>query len=357
MATAKKKTGAKRQVTAPKKSSRSAAAKKTTTTRSRQAPAKRPIRREVGACVCLLLAVVFACGYFDDAPLVAWFCNLFKGLFGYGYWLSVPIMLLCAYILAFHRGRPVRLRLTCALLIPVLLGAVLQAVVLRFGEVSYALNFGMVGQLWTAGKLMSSGGVVCGLIGVFSDLYLGFFGIILLVVGELFALFGAFNRTIGDVIDYIRSRPHSEYELQEEPEKPRRPTHTEPLPEPEPKPRTRVAFDVPLDDGPAAVPAAEKPAEEPQPRKSGFFNRKPNVKAPDEVLTGVSHIVDEPVEPFKEPVAAPMPETEEEAPPAVPEIVREPAVPKVTASEAAQAAQEVAKDIEQTMEQESKPYQ
>ena len=357
MATAKKKTGGKRQASATQKNSRTAAAKKTTVqapTRSRQTPAKRPIRREVGACVCLLFAVVFACGYFDDAPAVAWFCNLFKGLFGYGYWLSVPTMLLCAYILAFHRGRPVRLRMTCALLIPVLLGAVLQAVMLRFGEVSYALNFGMVGQLWTAGKLMSSGGVVCGLIGVFSDLYLGFFGIILLVVGEFFTLFGAFNRTIGDVIDYIRSRPHPEYELQEEPEKPQRPVRPEPVPEPQP--RTRVAFDVPLDDEPVAT-VVEKPAAEPQPRKSGFFNRKPNVKAPDEVLTGVSHMVDEPVEPFKEPVAAPMPEMEAETPPAVPEIVREPAVPKVTASEAAQAAQEVAKDIEQTMEQESKPYQ
>ena len=98
MATAKKKTGGKRQASAPQKNSRTVAAKKTTVqapARSRQTPAKRPIRREVGACVCLLFAVVFACGYFDDAPAVAWFCNLFKGLFGYGYWLSVPTMLLC----------------------------------------------------------------------------------------------------------------------------------------------------------------------------------------------------------------------------------------------------------------------
>jgi len=355
MATAKKNSG-KRQAAAPKKSSRAASAKRTTgqtPARSRQTPAKRPIRREVGAGVCLLLAVVFACGYFDDAPVVAWFCNLFKGLFGYGYWLSVPTMLLCAYILAFHRGRPVRLRLTCALLIPVLLGAMLQALLYQFGAGQAAWSKELIGELWTSGKAMASGGLLCGLLGVVSDLYLGVLGIILFVLGEAFSLLGAFNRTIADIVEYLRSRPHPEYEPEEEPEKPQRPTRPEPVFEP--KPRTRVAFDVPLDDEPVAA-VVEKPAE-PQPRKSGFFNRKPNVKAPDEVLTGVSHMVDEPVEPFKEPVAAPMPEVEEAAPPAAPEIVREPAIPKVTASEAAQAAQEVAKDIEQTMEQESKPYQ
>ena len=167
MATAKKNSG-KRQAAAPKKSSRAAAAKRTpdrASTRSRQTPAKRPIRREVGAGVCLLLAVVFACGYFDDAPVVAWFCNLFKGLFGYGYWLSVPTMLLCAYILAFHRGRPVRLRLTCALLIPVLLGAMLQALLYQFGAGQAAWSKELIGELWTSGKAMASGGLLCGLLG------------------------------------------------------------------------------------------------------------------------------------------------------------------------------------------------
>jgi len=358
---AQKKNGGKRQAAPAKKTARSAPAKKTgrPAGRSKQPAAKRPIRREVGALICLIFAVVFACGYFDDAPVVAWFCNLFKGLFGYGYWLSVPTLLLCAYILAFHRGRPVRLRLTCALLIPVLLGAMLQALVCQFGAVEYAWSKSLVGELWTSGKAMSSGGLLCGLLGVASDLYLGVFGIILLVLSEIFALLGAFHLTIGDIVEYISSRPHPEYEPQEEPQKPDRPVRPEPVFEQ--KPRSRVAFDVPLDDEPAA--AAEKPVEEQQPRKSGFFNRKPNVKAPDEVLTGVSRMVDEPVEPFKEPVSAPVPQVEAPIPAveqevsAAPEIVREPAIPKVTASEAAQAAQEVAKDIEQTMEQESKPYQ
>jgi len=353
MASTQKKNGGKRKATTPKAGSRSAAVKKNAgnaASRHKQAPQTKPIRREVGAIVCLLLAVVFACGYFDDAPAVSWFCNVFKGLFGYGYWLSVPTMLVCAYILGFHRGRPVRLRFACALLVPVLLSALLQAVVYRVSGAECAWSFGAVGQLWTSGRQMASGGVLCGLIGMFSHLYFGVFGIVLFIVGEFLCLFGAFNRSIADVIAYVRSRPHPEYELQEEPERPQR--HPKPEPVPERAPRARVAFDVPLDDAPAG---ADISAQENTGRKNGFFNRKPNVKTPDEVLTGmVTPVADEPVEPFKEPVAEmPAPIVEEP----VPEIVREPAIPKVTASEAAQAAQEVAEDIKQTMEQESKPYQ
>jgi len=364
MASTQKKNSGKRQAAPAKKTGRpaSAASKGTRSTgRGKQAAEKKPVRREVGAFVCLILAVVFACGYFDDAPAVAWFCNLFKGVFGYGYWLSVPTMLLCAYILAFHRGRPVRLRLVCAFLIPVLLGAMLQALVCRFGDVQFAWSKDIVGELWSSGKTMSSGGLLCGLLGVLSHNQLGILGVILFVFGEMFALLGAFHLTIGDVVEYVRNRPHPEYEpAADEPERPKRQLPPEPVREmPAPK---RVVFDVPLDDGPVAA-KQEKAPEEPKAPKSSFFNRKPNVKAPDEVLTGVAHMVDEPVEPFKEPVAAPMPEAPVPAPeveeevPAAPEIVREPAIPKVTASEAAQAAQEVAKDIQETMEQESKPYQ
>ena len=362
MAVSQKRSAAKKKSPAGKSGRTGAPARKKTAGASGgagnagKAAARPPIRREVGALVCLLLAVIFACGYFDDAPLVAWFCNLFKGLFGYGYWLSVPVMLLCAYILGFHRGRPVRLRLTCALLIPVLLGALLQAVVYRFGDVQCVWSKEVVGQLWTSGRQMESAGVLSGLLGVFSDLYLGIFGFILFAVGEIFALLGAFNRSIVDIVEYIRNRPHPEYVRQEKPERP-----APVQPERAERPVRRRALDVPLDDEPAAqVPATEEEAL--QPGKRSFFNRKPNVKPPHEVLAGDGALVEEqPEQPEKKPVAAPEPlDIEDNAVPeqeTVPEIVREPAVPKVTREQAAQAAAEVAKDIEQTMEQDRKPYQ
>lgn len=63
--------------------------------------------------ICLLLAIFSAFGYFHmDALFINFFCGLVKGLFGYGFWLVPPALLLGSYILAFHRGRPVALRLT-----------------------------------------------------------------------------------------------------------------------------------------------------------------------------------------------------------------------------------------------------
>ena len=44
-------------------------------------------------------------GHFID-----FFCAVLKGLFGYGFWLVPPALLLASYILAFHRGR----RCVCA---------------------------------------------------------------------------------------------------------------------------------------------------------------------------------------------------------------------------------------------------
>ena len=354
MASTQKKNSGKRKAAAPRKNSRTSTAKKSTgrtVSGSRRAAAAKPIRREVWAAICLVLALFSAFGYFNIKGLfIDYFCALLKGVIGCGFFLVPPALLLAFYILAFHRGRPVRLRLTCALLLPVLLGTALH---LFFAE-EYLWSGELVKQLWQSGRNLASGGVVSGVLAIGGKQLFSVPGTaVLLVVGAVFMGLAAFNRSIGDIAEYIRSRPHPEYEPQEEPEKPVRPAKPEREPEPIPErvPRNRVAFDVPLDDEPAAVqpvPAA------PETKKSGFFNRKPNVKTPDEVLTGMSVPVDEPVEPFKEPpVEAPAPLVEDPAP----EIVREPAIPKVTASEAAQAAQEVAEDIKQTMEQESKPYQ
>ena len=73
-----------------------------------ETPARRPMRREIGAAVCLALALFAALGYFHiQAIFIDFFSGLLKGLLGYGFWLMPPALLLAAYILAFHRGRPV----------------------------------------------------------------------------------------------------------------------------------------------------------------------------------------------------------------------------------------------------------
>ena len=85
-------------------------------------PQPRPIRREVGGVVCLVLALCVFVSYFGiSAIFIDWLAVLIKGLLGYGYWLFGPALVLAGCILLFHLGRPVTLRVTSALLLPVLL--------------------------------------------------------------------------------------------------------------------------------------------------------------------------------------------------------------------------------------------
>ena len=353
---------------------------------SRKKPAPKPVRREVGALVCLLLAIFSALGCFiHDAIFIDFFCGSVKGLIGYGFYV-LPVMLLVACgVLAFHRGRPVRLRVWCALLTPVLLGAFFHLILAR-GE--YTWGWGLVGTLWDQGRQMASGGVVGGLLAlsfsaVFSKLGAG---IVFVLIG-LLMLMAALNVTVVDVVDYLRTRPRPEYEEEEIPQRPPR----EPRPPREDK-RRPVEIDIPVDEGPLVGKKPEPPL---QKKKEKLFNRKPSVPTPDQVLIGepaqdavqeeeyaaaapvvdepAAPVVDEPAAPvIPEPVPAPQPipemptpqpvpqPTPEPPPPPAPEIVREPAVPKTAkearAAEAAQLAQEVTRDIERSLGEEPPAY-
>lgn len=301
----------------------------------------RPFRREAGAVICLLLGIFAAFGYFQiEAVFIDLFCSALKGLFGYGFWLAPPTLAVAAYVLAFHRGRPVRLRLWCALLFPVTMGAILH-IFLATGI--YEWSWEMVRPLWKDGLALTSGGAVSGilalsLITVFSRLG----ALLILITGSALLLLTAFNRTVVDIVDAVRNRPHPEYEERPAPEKKeKQPLSTFSVPlERAPK----VTIDIPVEDGPLAGKAAEPLLIK---EKKGFFNRKPSVAPPDQLLT----VMQEPTEP-----AAP----ESVCEPAVipePEIVREPAVQKIKREETAQAAAAVARDISNTLEQSPPAYQ
>ena len=369
MATTQKKGGSRAAKPASRKGSRAASgsASKSASGRSakpgaagtgkKTASAAKPIRREVGALVCFVLALWLGFGYFDNSPAVVVVCGLVKGLVGYGFWLAPPALLFCAYILAFHRGRPVRLRTVCTLLIPVLFGTLMHV----FLAGDYALDGQMFGALWTSGRELTSGGVLCGLLGAFSDQKMGPLGTCLLFLAFIPVLLGMFHLSIEDIVEYIQSHPRQEYEYEpeDEPTMPAHPVRSRAIdPAVEATRRERRVQDIPLDDDvPKRTPASEPVAE--PPKKKSFFNNKPNVRTPDEVLTGAGALSDVPADPFADTgagaVAQPMPldvqtasgvEGEEEAP------------AKITKSEAAQAAKEVARDIQETMEQENKqPYQ
>jgi len=318
----------------------------------RKEPERRPIRREVGALVCLLLGIFSALGYFQvEALFIDFLCGTVKGLIGYGYWLLPPALLASAAILGFHRGRPVRLRVWCTMLFPVVMGSFLHLLLAR-GE--YLWNGELVKLLWTGGKAMTCGGLLSGVLGqglivVFSRIGAG----IILVLALAGLLMAACKVKPADIVEWVQSRPHPEYEEEEEPEpvKEERSVVRE---------RRRRALDIPVDDDDEPFP---EPKEEPEPKR-GFFDRKPKVPTPDQVLSGQRQSAAPAAEPEPVPsVPRPEPMTlpEESAtvqPAAVTQPpVAEPVNPKLKKGEADAAAAEITKEVEENLAQSAPVYQ
>ena len=321
--------------------------------------------------ICLLLAIFSTFGYFHiQAIFIDFFCGLVKGLIGYGYWLLPPMLLAASGILLFHRGRPVRFRVCCALLTPVLFGCLLHLILAKG---AYAWNLELVKTLWSQGEALNSGGVVSGVLAlgltaVFSKIGAG----VVLALIAVIMLLVAFRISPVELVDQLRARPRAEYEEEELPEPRPREPRRRPAPEPEPAPVSRrqetPQIDIPVDDGPLVGKRVEpKPVE----KKERFFNRKPSVPTPDQVLAGTVEKQEEapptpaetapevPAEQAAAPALLAAP-TEPEVPPApLPEIQREPAVStaKAKREETAQAAAEVAQDIARNLEEGPVAYQ
>ena len=312
--------------------------------------------REIGGVVCLLLAFFSAFGYFGvEAAFIDLFCSLLRGLCGYGYYLAPPVLLLSAYILTFHRGRPIRLRLTCALLVPVLLGALLYQFLAKD---AYPWGWDMFAQMWKDGVAHHSGGVLSGLLGqclqfAFSKVGAVVVLILLLVPAVLFA----FNRTILDVYQAIRSwqAQREEERWEEEPEEL---VEEDPVPPPAPTRRKKAAIDIPVDDAPVTAKEPTRPVT--TVRRKKLFDRVAKVPTPDQVLTDTvtPPMEEEPPEYEDVPDLFPAPPRKEEVtkPQPQPQPQAQPAPEKITPQEAQQAHQQVAQEIQEGLEQPGAAY-
>ena len=293
-------------------------------------PQKRPVRREVWGLVMAFLALCVFVTYLKiNGWVIDWFAGIIKGLIGYGYWMMVPALLVAAWVLLFHHGRPVRLRVCCAMLLPVAFSAFAHIL-------DYNLPFEGMKKLWADGRALTSGGFLAGGLAelfskAFSEIVAGvLFGLLVLVL-----MFAALHVTPWELIARYRDRVRYEEE-----ELPPAPVKTaEPAKRPAPR---KVQIDIPLEDEPvAAIPSVKEkvqPKAEPvvekekESRFTGFFRHKSEQqKTPDQVLA-------EKKTPAAAPVAAPAPV--QPAPEPVREIVpptpvrEEPAATPAPAAEA-----------------------
>lgn len=266
MAQQKKKTTTTKKKTTG--SSRSSSSGKRTAKKNQ----KRPIRREVAGAILLVLALCLGFSYFQSG---AWLLDqpakLCRSLFGWGYYLVAPALLLCSYILLFHRGRNVASCLTGALLLPVVFGAIMHIALCRE---EYAAMDGILKLLWTSGNELASGGAVSASLAILLVLLVKkVLAMVLLVVLFVAFLMMAFRLTPAAVIEAVRSHERVPYEPEElPPQRAERAAHR--------SAQRASAIDIPLDGEERVV---KKNA------SGGFFRKKSdNIKSPDELLAGGS---------------------------------------------------------------------
>ena len=208
MATTKGKSGSTRSGQRSSSSSRTTRSRTGSTARqnsSRQSN-KQPIRREVGAFVCLFLAIAVVFALFNvDAPFFTLLNNLFSGLIGAGFYVMPVSLFLCFMILLLHDGRPVRARVLYAMLFSVMIGAFIQIVSSRTNVFWSKRIFQ---DLWSGGIHGTAGGVLSGLLGLSFQHVLGkVFSAIIFILASLLFLLLCMNMTPFSLARAIRNRP------------------------------------------------------------------------------------------------------------------------------------------------------
>jgi len=304
-----------------------------TNARQSARPAK---RREIGAIVCLFIGICAVFGYFDsEALLLGLIRKAGTGLFGWGFFVLPVSLLASAYILGFHRGRPVRLRVTCTLLLVPVVGTFLHLV---FCRIDYAWTSGLIKFLFEDGAALKSGGVISGLCAV------GFISMLgeicsLLIVAALIVVMSmtALQITPSSLMEYGRSRRERRPKpAREEPVKaqPAAASYEHIAEAAEHDVRTvKRAIDIPVDDPPL-------PPEKPEKKWTTLFGKAPSAPAPEKAAEPGA---------AEAPVPQPAPNPAPAAEPLPAEPVAAAESPKAKKEEIEVEQKAVAKTIEQNL--------
>ncbi len=197
--------------------------------------------RVIFGLLLLALGVILFISYFStDGKFVAFFANIFKGMLGRGFWLTVPVFLFAGFVLLLRREKPAGLRVSAALLLPVFFGALTELLARPAGLEGLALK-NLAIKLFDTGKGLESGGALGGLLGEGLDSALSIYGAFpLLLVGFfLFAILAVRGRLAGLFTGVREAALQKREELrQRREEEPEEPEEDEDYEEPE-EPRTR----------------------------------------------------------------------------------------------------------------------
>ncbi|MCI8525821.1 MAG: DNA translocase FtsK [Oscillospiraceae bacterium] len=292
---------------------------------------KTPVHREIGAAVCLFLGVFLTLGCFDIQGLFIQGLSQFsRGMVGGGAYILPFSCLLAFLILLLHGGRPVRLRLLCAFLLPVSIGALVQLV---GGSRYISWGGGLVKVLYQGGISGTAGGLAAGFLALlFETVFSRVGAVILFILLFLLELLGSLNMTVISLIRAIRNRPRlPKYEApDEEPPDPAEilvnhvaARRIERVEKREEKRRTaqQFDFDIPVDEPPMPVREPSKPQKRPiqSPdeyllEKMGKTAPKTSEPEPEETLSDIGEVTETPEAHLAAVIDFPVPEPEPEPP-------------------------------------------
>lgn len=289
---------------------RAPAAKKGTTRSKRKATSRRMTQKErarrnqTWAFVLFVLALFTFLALFQvQAAVIEFFGSLGRKTIGVGFFFVPFSLVFGGVLLIASRGRPIRGRVACALLLPVCIGASAHALV---GDAAFSFSKAGFATMANAGNALQGGGVLAGYFAAICVTYLSRVAtVILFLLGTFLLLLDACNITLISIWDHLKElwdnrRQGVEYDEYYEEE--------DVIPQPVKLPkRRRPVIDVPLDGE-----VKEMPHTEPIPvivdgaETASLHLRPPAVKSPAEVLIEQTNTVDPTV--WKQPEPEPEPE-------------------------------------------------
>lgn len=255
-----------------KKTTQKSTAKQAVEKRAKQNKAleksAKPIRREIGAAICLFLGIFTILSIFG---VKSWFTTkllapLCKGLVGNaGFYILPASFFFSTFILLFHGGRPVRLRVTACFVMAGCIGAITH---LFLDTVEIPWGISMVAALYRGGIAGTTGGLLCGFFSMLLELIFSKIGAVLIfVILLILSLLCALNMTIAGIAQAVKNRPKLEYDEPEEPQDNAAAVvnyvaqkHIDHV-----KKKRAADFDLPVDDPPTPVQKRSRKRDVPSP--------------------------------------------------------------------------------------------
>lgn len=256
--------------------------RKSTASRGRKKTAKKqaaPIRREIGAGVCAVFALLSVlCCFKMNAAFLNLLTSVFRGLIGAGFYI-LPFSFIMSFLILFlHDGRPVALRVTCTFLTAALIGSLVQLV---GGKFDASGDWSVIAALWAGGIDGTAGGVLAGGFASLLEALISRIGAVaVVIIGMLLSLITSLNMTVSSIVTAIKNRPRVEYaEPQREHKDPAQVIvdtvankHIEHVQRTEQRRASRMSeFDLPVDDPPLPEQAEKKPSAEKKRRCARTF--------------------------------------------------------------------------------------